>query len=253
MKLFYKHYGKGTPIVIMHGVFGFSDNWVTVGKRLAEQYAVYLIDLRNHGRSPHSHDLDYSIMAGDLLEFLNDQNLDEAIIVGHSMGGKVAMQLANSYPEKVSKLIVVDIAPRYYEPHYQEIVQGLSSLDLENMEFRKEADEHLAKYIDRPGDRQFLLMNLYRKVDSSFGLRINLQAINDNSENIGAALEMEQVEIPSLFIRGGNSNYITFQDEQEIKHKFSDVEVVTVENSGHWVHAEQPRKFLEVLIEFLDK
>ncbi|MBL4655779.1 MAG: alpha/beta fold hydrolase [Bacteroidia bacterium] len=253
MKLFYRNFGDGTPIVIMHGVFGFSDNWVTVGKRLAEQYAVYLIDLRNHGRSPHSHDLDYSIMAGDLLEFLNDQNLDEAIIVGHSMGGKVAMQLANSYPEKVSKLIVVDIAPRYYEPHYQEIVQGLSSLDLENMEFRKEADEHLAKYIDQPGDRQFLLMNLYRKKDKSFGLRINLQAINDNSENIGAALEMEQVEVPSLFIRGGNSNYITFQDEQEIKHKFSDVEVVTVENSGHWVHAEQPRKFLEVLIEFLDK
>jgi len=253
MKLFYRNYGGGTPIVIIHGVFGFSDNWVTVGKKLAEQYAVYLLDLRNHGRSPHSDDLDYSIMAGDLLEFLNDQNLDEAIIVGHSMGGKVAMQFTDSYPKKVSKLVVVDIAPRYYEPHYKEIVQGLSSLDLENMNSRKEADEHLANYIDQLRERQFLLMNLYRKVDSSYGLRINLQAINDNAENIGAALDLKPVEIPALFIRGGNSNYITLQDGKEIKNKFSDVEVVTVENSGHWVHAEQPLKFLEVLIEFIDK
>lgn len=254
MKLFYRKYGQGPPIVILHGVFGLSDNWVSIAKKLEKEFAVYLPDFRNHGQSPHSNDFSYAFLVKDVKELLDDLSLDKAIIIGHSMGGKVAMQFVSDYPERIYKLVVVDIAPRYYTTNHKKIIDGLRSLDLKKIIKRNEADEQLSYYIEDEGARQFLLKNLYRKEDGSFNLRFNLDVIDEKIESIGEALKLNNpIHIPALFIKGGSSDYITLDDEVEIRKVFVNSKIVTIDNAGHWVHAEQPQNFLNVLIDFLYK
>jgi esterase len=253
MKLFFREMGAGQPIIVLHGLFGSSDNWLTIGKALSEKYKVYLLDQRNHGQSPHHDEFNYHVMASDLEEFIREQEIKNPIIIGHSMGGKTAMQYAVNHPEEWIKLCVVDIAPRAYPVHHDSILKGLNALNLVNLSSRNEADKALAEYVQEPGVRQFLLKNLNRD-SNGFSWKINLPVITDNIEIIGEGLSGKLTEIkPVLFIRGENSNYIKDDDFILIDQCFPNAAVETIENAGHWVHAEQTDRFMETLTNFLNK
>jgi esterase len=254
MKLNFRTLGEGnstTPIIILHGVFGSSDNWQTVGKFLSERYKIYLVDQRNHGLSPHSDEFNYHAMAGDLIELMDNESISKAHLIGHSMGGKTAMSVACIFPARVQSLTVVDIAPKYYAPHHQNILAGFHSVNLDSINSRTEADSQMSKVISHPGIRQFLLKNLIRKGDY-FTWKHNLTSIEKNIEAIGEGLSNDcHFEEGTLFIAGGQSGYIQFEDHAEIKSHFPNSEIVAVEGAGHWVHAEKPKELIEVIIEFL--
>jgi pimeloyl-ACP methyl ester carboxylesterase len=251
MKLNFRKYGEGTPLIILHGVFGSSDNWQTLGKDFSEHFTTYLVDQRNHGKSPHSDTFDYEVMAEDINELMSDEGLDRAFIMGHSMGGKTAMKFASLYPEKVEKLIVVDISPRFYPPHHQIILQGFRSVNLDQLESRKQADDEMAEVIHSVMIRQFLLKNLSRD-NNGFSWKINLDAIEANIGNIGKGLdEQEGYTEETLFIGGSKSDYITEADHADIKARFPKARIEMVDGAGHWVHAEKPRKLYELVVEFL--
>jgi esterase len=260
MKLFFKKSGEGKPLIILHGLFGMSDNWMTLARQFAEHgFACYTLDLRNHGRSPH-HDLfNYKVMADDLNEFMLGENMTVADFVGHSMGGKVAMFFAAAYSGKVNKLVVADIAPRYYSPHHGHVLAALHSVNLDFITSRKEAEEQLRASIHDEATVQFLLKNLYwRQVSSGareeqkLAWRFNLPVIEKNIEAVGEALPSEVIfKKPTLFIRGERSGYITTEDESAIKKQFLNVQFKTIAGAGHWVHAEKPNEFLEAMLEFL--
>ncbi|MCR9249784.1 MAG: alpha/beta fold hydrolase [bacterium] len=251
MKLHFRKYGEGEPLLILHGVFGSSDNWQTVGKAFAENYEVYLIDQRNHGNSPHHEDFNYDVMANDLLELMDDHKLESAHILGHSMGGKTAMNFAATFPERVKKLIVVDIAPKFYAPHHQQIIEGFRSVDLDALTSRGEADKAMSTVISNMGIRLFLLKNLKRE-DSGFGWKINLDVIERNITNVGSGLEADQkFDGHTLFIAGGNSDYIQEHDFGLISSHFSNYKFEKIEGAGHWVHAEKPKELFEIVSKFL--
>ncbi len=252
MKLNFRTLGEGEPLIIMHGVFGSSDNWQTLGKVFAEKFKVYLVDLRNHGNSPHSDEFDYTLMVADVVELMDDEELTKAHVLGHSMGGKVAMHLATQHAEKVDKLVVVDIAPKYYPPHHQQIFEGFHSVDLENLENRKDADDQMAQVISNFGVRQFILKNLDRKKDGSFSWKLNVDAIEKAIEKVGEGIEGDVAfDGTSLFIAGGKSDYITDADHDLIREHFPKAIVATVKGAGHWVHAEKPKELGEMVMEFL--
>ncbi|QMU27039.1 alpha/beta fold hydrolase [Adhaeribacter radiodurans] len=252
MKLHYRDLGQGTPFVILHGLFGLSDNWQTLAKYWSQKYHVYLLDLRNHGRSPHSTDFNHDLMVEDLAEFITDHQLVNPVVMGHSMGGKAAMNFALSYPEKVNKLIVVDIAPRPYPVHHQDIINGLNAINISTMTSRSEAEAALLPYIPEADTRLFLLKNLYRKEDNTFGWRMNLASIEQNIEEIGREITAEvPFTKPTLFIKGGNSRYIQEKDYPAIQRLFPQSQIVAVENAGHWVHAEAPEKFYQLVVDFI--
>lgn len=251
MKLNYKKLGEGEPLIILHGLFGMLDNWYTLGKKFAENFTVYLVDLRNHGQSPHNEEWNYKVMSDDLTEFFQEQNIDKATIIGHSMGGKVTMCFAAEHSELLKKIIVVDIAPRFYPIHHDTILEALLSVDVENLRSRNEADETLSRYISDFGTKQFLLKNLARKENDStkFEWKFNLSVIAKNIHEVGTEIKNGSI-IPTLFIRAENSNYINNFDEEEVKNIYPNSEVVSI-NSGHWVHAEKPEEFYNVVMNFL--
>ena len=242
----------GAPLVIMHGVFGSSDNWLTVSKQMALSRTLYLLDLRNHGRSPHSEVFTYEAMGSDLSEFLDDQNLPQVHLLGHSMGGKAAMLFAAAHPERLKSLVVVDISPRPYPAHHGHILEALTSLNLAETGTRNQADAHLSTLIPEPDVRAFLLKNLYRDENNRFAWRINLPVIDRDIENIGIGLPPHtKISLPALFIKGAGSKYITPSDELEIHRLFSNVNIVSIPGAGHWVQAEQPQAFAEAVNAFL--
>ncbi|RDC66261.1 alpha/beta fold hydrolase [Adhaeribacter pallidiroseus] len=252
MQLHYRDLGQGTPFVILHGLFGLSDNWQTLAKFWSQKYHVYLVDLRNHGRSPHSNEFSYDLMVEDLAEFIIEHQLQNPVIMGHSMGGKVAMNFALSYPAQVSKLIVVDIAPRPYPVHHQDIIDGLNAIDISKMTSRNEAEAALRPYIPEAETRLFLLKNLYRREDNSFGWRMNLAAIEACIEEVGRETTSDTPFIkPTLFIKGEKSRYIQEKDLPAIQQLFPQAQVETVANAGHWVHAEAPEKFYQLVVDFI--
>ncbi|TXK36625.1 alpha/beta fold hydrolase [Pontibacter qinzhouensis] len=253
MKLHYKEMGHGQPLLILHGLFGTLDNWQTLAKRLSEHYNVFLVDLRNHGRSPHADEHTYELMAQDVLELIDDLNIPTPAIMGHSMGGKVAMKFALTHPTRLTKLIVVDIAPRAYPPHHDEIIEALKSIDLSTATTRSQIDEQLARSISQPDVRLFLMKNIYRKEDNTFGWRMNLNGLDTNYENISAAITADvPFKKSALFIKGGRSRYITQEDQYTcIEHLFTQVEIETVPGAGHWVHAEAPDQVYELVYNFL--
>lgn len=248
----FKKIGEGAPIIILHGVFGSSDNWLSIGKVLGEHNTVYLPDLRNHGDSFHDDVFTYEAMVNDLVEMIEKEKIQDPIIIGHSMGGKVAMKFAVNHPDLFDKLVVVDIAPRAYRPHHQQILEGLKAIDLSQINSRKEADDTLAKYVPEMGVRQFLLKNLSRDEDKNFVWKLNLPVIDKNIENVGEGIE-EQIAIskPTLFLRGGNSRYIKNEDIINIVAIFPNAEVKTIEGAGHWLHAEKPEEFIEIVRHFI--
>ena len=254
MKLNFKKLGEGKPLVILHGLFGTLDNWITAGKLLSENgYEVYLVDQRNHGKSPHSDAFNYEVMAEDLKTFLQEQNLASAIIMGHSMGGKNAMLFATKYPEMVEKLIIVDIAPKYYPPHHETIMNAFHSVKVETVTSRKEAEERMMPLVDNAGVRQFLLKNLDRVDGSSFQWKHNLPVIEKNINEIGQPLEKDQVfDGPTFFIGGAASDYIQRGDRQLIMHHFPQAKIASIKEAGHWVHAEKPNEFMDVLYAMLN-
>ena len=253
MGLNFKSFGQGDPIIILHGLFGTLDNWQTIAKKLAEHYTVYIVDQRNHGRSPHFEEMDYELMASDIKAFMESQWIYSCHLIGHSMGGKTAMQFAADYPDILEKLIVVDIAPKVYEGGHQAIFDALFSLDLDQIQSRKEADQLLATQIEDFGIRQFLLKNLTRSKEGGYQWKMNLPIIYQSYSSILSTIEpSEPFEKETLFIRGGQSNYIQSSDELLIKAQFPMATIQTIESAGHWVHAEAPNALLDMVLSFLD-
>lgn len=253
MKLFYRKYGEGQPLIIMHGLFGQSDNWNSLAKHFGEQgLEVYTVDLRNHGLSPHSDEWTYKAMSDDIHELINDLNLEKVILLGHSMGGKVAMQYAIDEPGKLDKMIVADMSPRFYPLHHESVIKGLNAVDLSAMKTRKEVEEILSTYISDHGTKQFLLKNIYWKENGQLDWRFNLKVITEKIAQIGEATPTDSVsEVPSLFIKGENSNYIQEEDEKLISHIFPHSMFETVADAGHWIHAEKPKEFFECVMKFI--
>jgi len=248
--------GQGRPLVILHGLFGTLDNWQSLARRWATEAGLRVIsvDLRNHGRSFHSSEHSYSLMAQDVLALFDHLQLgSDVTLLGHSMGGKVAMRLGLDHPDRVARLIVVDIAPRFSNmEHQDDILDGLQAVNLASIGNRQEADAALAQHVDNVGTRQFLLKNLYRREDNSFAWRINLDVLAAQLPAVGEATESATPFMkPALFIRGGKSNYITPEDKLVgIPALFPNSQVATVVDAGHWVHAEKPDEVFELVKNF---
>ncbi|WP_010134387.1 alpha/beta fold hydrolase [Ochrovirga pacifica] len=244
--------GIGTPLIILHGYFGMGDNWKSHANKLSEDFEVHLVDQRNHGRSFHSEAFNYELMVEDLHFYFEQKQLKKAIVLGHSMGGKTAMLFAVEYPELVEKLIVVDIAPKYYPPHHDTIINALNTVDFSQLELRSEVDDILKESISEEGVRQFLLKNVYRKTKTQMDFRFNLKSLTDNNPEVGAALpSFTTYSGETLFIRGAKSNYILDNDMALIQAHFEKAKLETVPNAGHWLHAENPTDFYNKLIAFL--
>ena len=251
MQLNFKKIGEGEPLIILHGLFGSLDNWMTLAKKLGENFEVYLVDARNHGQSPHANEFNYDIMAIDLYEFIMQNNIVDSIILGHSMGGKTAMQFAMNYPNQLSKLIVVDIAPKCYPVHHTAILKSMLSLDFDIIKNRKKAGVELSKTITDFSTRQFLLKNLYWIKKDKLAWKFNLSVINKNIALMGVELEnISKFYKPTLFIRGEKSDYIAKNDIITIQNIFPNAIIKSIK-SGHWVHAENPAEFLQVVLTFL--
>lgn len=246
--------GDGSPFIILHGFLGMSDNWKTLGRQFSEQgHQVHLVDQRNHGRSFHDNEFNYEVLTEDLKAYCEAHKLENIVLLGHSMGGKTAMLFAAMYPEVVSKLIVADISPRFYPVHHDAILNGLSALDFEILATRKEAETMLANYVQDFGIRQFLLKNLYWVEKGKLGLRINLEVLSNNVEEVGEELSTRlKFEEDTLFLRGDRSEYIGIDDENLIKLQFPKAIIETVSNAGHWLHAENPKAFFDLVVRFLD-
>lgn len=253
MDLFYKKYeGTGEPLFIFHGLFGMLDNWHNVAQKLSENYTVYSVDLRNHGQSPHSYDMNYELMADDIAELLVKLNYDKAHILGHSMGGKAVMTFALKYPAMIDKLIVADIGVKGYQRGHDEIFDAIIPMNLKEFATRGEIDKHLQPALADFGVRQFILKNLGRDEEGKFQWKMNLEGIYKNYDNIIAPIESDTPFTgETLFIRGGKSRYVKDEDWDAIKELFPNASLATIEGSGHWVHAEKPADVIALVKDFL--
>jgi len=250
-QLNFKVFGEGQPLIILHGLFGSLDNWITLAKRFSDDFKVYIVDQRNHGLSFHDNEFNYRVMANDLLKLMNSEGISSAHLIGHSMGGKTVMDFAVNHPEKVDKLIVADIGPKFYPVHHTEIIKALYSIPVQSLTSRKEADELMAQRISDFGTRQFLLKNLQRDGDA-FKWKMNLDVIAKNIEEVGKALNQNAIyHKETLFIRGGNSDYILDKDLILINSTFPKGKLETIDGAGHWLHAEKPKEFYELVMNFL--
>lgn len=245
--------GSGKPFVILHGFLGMADNWKTLGTQWSESgYEVHILDQRNHGRSLHSDLFNYEIMAQDLKDYCDGHDLKNIILLGHSMGGKVAMQFANNFPTIIDKLIIADIAPKPYAPHHSDIINALQSVDFSTVENRNDVDTILSTRIPDLGTRMFLMKSLYRKDKNKFGWRFNLKVLAQCQEMIGAHSNYNNpIHVPTLFIRGGKSGYILDSDKVVIDYAFAKAQLTTIPNAGHWLHAEQPTLFYDAVTAFI--
>ena len=254
MKLNFKEYGSdGDVLVILHGLFGTLDNWTTLAKRFAETYKVFSVDQRNHGKSPHSQEFSYSLVANDLFDFFKDRGVYTANILGHSMGGKTAMQFTEIFPESVERMVLVDIAPKKYEASHSKIIEALQGLPIGEITSRQQADELLSKSIEDFGVRQFLLKNLNR-TSHGFAWKMNLSSLVNNYNHIIGALGLTTAfERPVLAIRGGDSNYVDAEDIVAFEQTYSNFSIETVVGAGHWVHAEKPNELYELVSDFLEE
>ncbi len=253
--LYSKIEGEGKPLIIIHGFLGMSDNWKTLGQQFANDgFQVHMLDMRNHGRSFQSEDFNYELMVQDVYEYCQEHSLSHVNVLGHSMGGKIAMLFAVKNPEMVEKLLVADIGPKYYAPHHQTILAGLNAVDFSSKPSRADVEAVLSQHITDFGTRQFLMKNLYWKEPGQLAFRFNLDVFNRKIEEIGVALPSDLVfDKPTLFIRGGNSDYILDSDIPEIQKHFPNASLETIPNAGHWLHAENPKLFYELVITFLVK
>lgn len=269
MKLFHRKYGEAAPpIIIVHGLYGSSDNWISIARDLSDRFEVWVIDQRNHGQSPHSPLMDYPAMVDDLKTFMDEHGIERASLIGHSMGGKTVMHFARQFPERVDALVSVDIGPKSYRnlalisrsaANHSNLIAAMQDLDLSGISSREEADRALATRIGSDRIRSFLLKNLKRNSQGQFSWRINLDALSDNLFAIFEGMDREAIfadggitGFPSLFISGGNSDYIRPDDHVLIRELFPAAEIVTIAGAGHWVHAEQPALLVKNIRYFLE-
>ncbi len=251
MKLQFTTLGDGDPVILMHGLFGSMSNLRGLGRLLASHFRVLMPDLRNHGKSAHSDCMDYPTMAADIVELMDSQNIGRADLVGHSMGGKVAMQVALGHPHRAHSLVAVDIAPVTYGHHHQAAIAGLHAVEEAATTTRKEADEVLAQFVETTEVRSFLLKNLVKTAAGRFALQLNLEAIESCYDRIAGAPEGEPFTGPALFIRGGASDYVGVAQQQAILRLFPNATIDTLAGAGHWLHAEQPELFNRRVLDFL--
>ncbi len=254
MDLFFNKIGdKKEVLIILHGIFGTGDNWISIARQLTDQFTIYLIDQRNHGKSPHSTDFNYDLMVDDLKKLIDTEHLEQIYLLGHSMGGKVAMRFALSYPDLIKRLVIVDIAPRFYTlTQHARYIKTLLSVPLATCETRAEVEMQIKSVIDDIGTRQFLMKNLARNEEGVFFWRINLQSLLDNLDEVGKMVSSNDFfDKPTLFIRGEQSQYILYTDFDDIAKLFHQADILTIRHAGHWVHADQPDLLLTHLRLFL--
>jgi esterase len=254
MKLAFREFGQGRPLIILHGLFGQSDNWNTLSKNFADHgFHVFALDLRNHGLSPHDNDWTYPLMAEDLNEFIIDRQLNAPIVLGHSMGGKTAMFFETMYPGVSSKLIVVDMAPRATEARHNNVLKALNAVDFSTITNRKEAEAILNTHIEDFGTKQFLLKNIFWKEvgRKQMAWRFNLRVITEKYNEILVGVPLIVCAVDTLVIRGEKSDYITNSDLEDFAKRFPNYKLATIAGAGHWVHAEQPKEFLNVVLDFI--
>ena len=254
MKLAYREYGQGKPLIILHGLFGQSDNWNTLAKQFAENgFRVFTLDLRNHGLSAHSEDWNYDLMAQDIERFILEHELKQPILLGHSMGGKVVMFFEKNFPKVASKVIIADIAAKEYPPHHTSVLNALHAVDFSVVKNRKEAEAEMNKHISDFGTKQFLLKNIYWRdtTNNMMDWRFNLDVITKKYDSIREKVPFYQSDLPCLVIKGGLSDYINANDDEDFKKRYANLRIETIENAGHWVHAEKPKEFFEVVMQFL--
>ena len=256
MQLHYRQYGEGQPMIIIHGLYGISDNWVNHARILAENYKVYIPDMRNHGQSWHSNFFNYEVMAEDITEFIELHEIENPVIMGHSMGGKIAEKFALDNPDLVNKLIVIDMSMRQYNLRvfHSKIINAMLDIDFKTVKSRKEVDDYLSKTIEDSRIRLFVMKNLYWTERKSLSWRLNLRAIIDNIDAIFEGINSSQTFAnPSLFIRGEKSDYVKDSDFIEIQKHFTNSLLKTIPNAGHWVQADQPELFMDEVLSFLRK
>lgn len=248
-----RHYGDGERVVlILHGLFGSAKNWHTQAKALARDYRVLAADLRNHGSSPHSPHIHYPAMAADVLALMDHQGIARASILGHSMGGKVAMQIALQHASRVHKLIVVDIAPKRYPPHHDEVLDAMRALDLNAHRTRQDLDAALSEGIPDTGVRQFIMTNLVRHAQTGeFVWQLNLPALVSEYARLAEAPEGTPFDGETLFIKGAASKYIQARDRERIEALFPRARAKVIANAGHWPHADKPQVFNKLVADFL--
>ena len=252
MQLHFKESGHGRSVILLHGLFGSGDNWFGVAPRLAEKFHLLIPDLRNHGHSPHGAEMDYELMAADVEKLFAAQKIESAFVIGHSMGGKVAMQFALDFPARVNKLVVVDMAPRAYIRVHDHIFDALLALDLGSFQIRQQIEEALAPEIPSLNLRRFLLKNLGRDGQGKFFWKMNVRGVAENYSRLGEVLSLRNhFDKPALFIRGGKSDYIVAADELEIRRLFPAAAIQTIAAANHWVHAEAPEEFVRLVLDFL--
>jgi pimeloyl-ACP methyl ester carboxylesterase len=264
MQLFFRKFGNtGNSIIILHGLYGCSDNWAGVAKSLSQTNQVFAVDLRNHGRSPHSDEHSYETMCNDLIEFIKYHKIDKPVIIGHSMGGRCAALFARHFPDLLSKIIIADISPFDCENQakiiefHKNILAALTSVNLNKIHLRHDAAMQISKKIHDINLQNFLLKNLYRTQKGNFLWRFNLPALLNNVNGIicGSLKKNEnfKIQIPTLFIAGGKSNYIVQSDIENIMNIFSDLKIEVIAEAGHWIHAEQREKFVDFIQKFIYK
>lgn len=253
MALNYKVSGTGPPLIILHGLLGSLDNWQSHARALSYMAKVYIVDQRNHGRSPHYPEHTYALMAEDLKTFMDEQGLEKATLLGHSMGGKTVMEFATRYPEMIEKLIIADISPRQYAWNYDDIFDALYHVKLDEVENRGDAERMLGEKISEPGMLQFLMKSLDRTPEGQYEWKMNLDVLKAEFPEVIRGVELnDSYDFPSLVIRGGKSKYVLEADLALFKKHFTNLQIVTLEGAGHWLHAEAPKEFLEALKSFLE-
>lgn len=254
MKLNYKILGSGPPLIILHGLFGMLDNWRTIARMLEDKFQCILVDQRNHGRSPHDDEMNYKLMAEDVLELMNDLHIEHTYLMGHSMGGKVAMLFALTHPEKVDKLIVVDISPKKYPFHHGAEIEAIESIHPAALVSRKEAEDLLAQKLgDDQATIQFLMKNLSRVPDDGFEWKANMPVLISNYDKLMEGIVTSDVfDKPVLFIRGQKSNSVRDEDWSAILTLFPSARLTTIPDAGHWVHADQPEALKNEVLAFID-
>jgi len=256
VRLYTKQLGDGPSLVMLHGLFGSWENWRSHAQQLSKDFKVTLMDLRNHGQSPHRDKMNYPGMAADVALTCHELGIERTNLLGHSMGGKTAMQLTIDYPALVERLIIVDIGPGKYPPHHQKILQGMNLLTQQSIESRKQADELLSEFVADQGIRSFLLKNLQRKDDNGYQLRLNVKVIIEHYNDIADAITLnnatQQTEsTAALFIKGGSSDYLQEKDRENILSLFPSARVKVVAGTGHWLHTEKPAQVQKIIHDFL--
>jgi esterase len=252
MKLFHRVMGEGPPLLILHGLFGSSDNWQTHARTLSNSHTVYLVDQRNHGHSPHAQQMNYDVMSHDLFDLIAELGLRDIRLIGHSMGGKTIMRFAQQYGFLIDRMVVADMGVKQYPSHHEEVFKGLFAVDVANCPSRREAEIRIAKHISDQGTLQFLLKNLYWKEQGLLDWRFNLEVIFRERTSLMAGLPEERFETPALFLTGGRSHYVPDSDHADIRRLANNAQFECMDNAGHWLHAEYPEDFIRRCLHYFN-